>query len=50
MLPPNEAFMIKNGGERTTEKNIMRTLALIQVLSEIKEIKIVYHTDKYTHT
>ena len=50
MLPPNEAFVIRNGGGRTAEESVVRTLALIQVLSEVKEIKVVHHTGKYTHT
>jgi len=48
-LPPNEAFVIRNGGGRTAEESVVRTLALIQVLSEVKEIKVVHHTGKYTH-
>jgi carbonic anhydrase len=50
MLPPNEAFVIRNGGGRTAEESVVRTLALIQVLSEVKEIKVVHHTGKYTQT
>ena len=50
MLPPNEVFVIRNGGGRTAEESVVRTLALIQVLSEVKEIKVVHHTGKYTHT
>jgi carbonic anhydrase len=50
MLPPNEAFVIRNGGGRAAEESVVRTLTLIQVLSEIKELKVVHHTGKYTHT
>jgi hypothetical protein len=40
----NEAFVIRNGGGRTAEESVIRTLALIQVLSEVKEVMVVHHT------
>jgi carbonic anhydrase len=44
-LTENEAFVIRNGGGRTATEDVIRTLLLIQVLSEVKELKIVHHTD-----
>jgi carbonic anhydrase len=44
-LPPNEAFVLRNGGGRTAEESVVRSLALIQALSEVKEVKVVHHTD-----
>lgn len=43
-LDMNEAFIIRNGGGRTAEESVIRTLALIQVLSEVKEVMVVHHT------
>jgi carbonic anhydrase len=40
----NEAFVIRNGGGRTAEESVIRTLALVQVLSEVKEVMVVHHT------
>jgi carbonic anhydrase len=45
-LTENEAFVIRNGGGRTATEDVIRTLLLIQVLSEVKELKIVHHTGK----
>jgi carbonic anhydrase len=43
-LTPNEAFVIRNGGGRTATPDVVRTLAGIQVLSDIKELKVIHHT------
>lgn len=43
-LEENEAFVIRNGGGRTAEESVIRTILLIELLSEIKEIKVVHHT------
>ncbi len=40
----NEAFVIRNGGGRTAEESVIRTLTLIQILSEVKEVMVVHHT------
>jgi carbonic anhydrase len=45
-LAPNEAFVIRNGGGRTATNDVIRTLAGIQVLSDIKELKVIHHTGK----
>lgn len=43
-LSENEAFVIRNGGGRTATEDVIRTLTLIQILSEVKEVKVVHHT------
>lgn len=43
-MKENEAFVIRNGGGRTASEDVIRTLTLIQILSEVKELKIVHHT------
>ncbi len=43
-LTPNEAFIIRNGGGRTATDDVIRTLTGIQVLSDIKELKVIHHT------
>lgn len=43
-MKENEAFVIRNGGGRTASEDVIRTLTLIQILSEIKELKIIHHT------
>src|SRR5271156_3433850 len=50
MLPPNEAFVIRNGGGGAAEESGGGALALFQGLGGVKEIKVVHHTGKYTHT
>jgi carbonic anhydrase len=45
-LTENEAFVIRNGGGRTATEDVIRTLLLIQALSEVKELKVVHHTGK----
>ncbi|KAH8802491.1 carbonic anhydrase [Xylogone sp. PMI_703] len=44
-LEPNEAFVIRNGGGRTATDDVIRTLAMIEVLSDIKELMVIHHTD-----
>jgi carbonic anhydrase len=46
-LDENEAFVIRNGGGRTAVNDVIRTILLIELLSEIKEIKVIHHTGKY---
>ncbi|KAH0841661.1 hypothetical protein AYO21_01105 [Fonsecaea monophora] len=41
----NEAFVIRNGGGRTATMDVLRTIASIEVLSDIKELKVIHHTD-----
>lgn len=43
-MEENEAFVIRNGGGRTAEESVIRTILLIELLSEIKEIKVIHHT------
>lgn len=43
-LPENEAFIIRNGGGRTASEDVIRTIASIEILSDIKELKIIHHT------
>jgi carbonic anhydrase len=38
--------VIRNGGGRTATEDVIRTLLLIQALSEVKELKVVHHTGK----
>jgi carbonic anhydrase len=45
-LAENEAFVIRNGGGRTASQDVIRTILLVSVLSEIKELKVVHHTGK----
>jgi carbonic anhydrase len=45
-LEENEAFVIRNAGGRTAVDDVMRSLVLVQTVSEIKEIKVVHHTGK----
>lgn len=45
-LGENEAFVIRNGGGRTASEDVIRTILLVSVLSEIKELKVVHHTGK----
>jgi carbonic anhydrase len=45
-LTENEAFVIRNGGGRTATDDVIRTLLLIQILSEVKEVKVIHHTGK----
>ncbi|KIN06783.1 hypothetical protein OIDMADRAFT_21737 [Oidiodendron maius Zn] len=44
-LSENEAFVIRNGGGRTASEDVIRTILLVSVLSEIKELKVIHHTD-----
>jgi carbonic anhydrase len=43
-LPENEAFIIRNGGGRTASDDVIRTIASIEILSDIKELKVIHHT------
>lgn len=43
-LKENDAFVIRNGGGRTASDDVIRTLTLIQILSEIKELRVIHHT------
>jgi carbonic anhydrase len=45
-LTENEAFVIRNGGGRTATDDVIRTITLIEILSEVKELKVVHHTGK----
>lgn len=45
-LPENEAFIIRNGGGRTASTDVLRTIASIEILSDIKELKVIHHTGK----
>lgn len=46
-MKENDAFVIRNGGGRTASEDVIRTLTLIQILSEIKELKIIHHTGMF---
>lgn len=46
-LSENEAFVIRNGGGRTASEDVIRTILLVSILSEIKELKVIHHTGKY---
>lgn len=48
-LKENEAFVIRNGGGRAASEDVIRTLTLIQILSEVKEVRIIHHTGKTIH-
>ena len=43
-LSHNQAFIIRNGGGRTAATDVIRTIASIEVLSNIKEIMVIHHT------
>jgi carbonic anhydrase len=43
-LTENEAFVVRNGGGRTASEDVIRSVLLVSVLSEIKELKVVHHT------
>lgn len=45
-LKENEAFVIRTGGGRSASEDVIRTLTLIQVLSEVKELRVVHQTGK----
>jgi hypothetical protein len=45
-LSHNQAFIIRNGGGRTSPPDVIRTLASIEILSDIKEIMVIHHTGK----
>ncbi|OQV07494.1 hypothetical protein CLAIMM_11920 [Cladophialophora immunda] len=44
-LGENEAWIIRNGGGRTATMDVLRTIASIEILSDIKELKVIHHTD-----
>lgn len=46
-LQPNEAFVMRTGGGRVNSTEVLRTLVSIQVLSDIKEIRVIHHTGKF---
>ena len=48
-LKTNEAFIIRNGGGRTASLDVLRTIASIEILSDIKELKIIHHTGERLH-
>jgi carbonic anhydrase len=43
-LGENEAFVIRNGGGRTASADVLRTIAVIEIVSEIRELKVIHHT------
>jgi len=43
-LQPNEAFIMLTGGGRVASTEAIPTSASIQVLSEIKELRVIHHT------
>lgn len=45
-LKENEAFVMRNGGGRASDPGVIRTITLVSILAEIKELKIVHHTGK----
>ena len=45
-LGHNQAFIIRNGGGRTSPPDVIRTLASIEILSDIKEVMVIHHTGK----
>ena len=45
-LSHNQAFIIRNGGGRTSPPDVIRTLASIEILSDIKEVMVIHHTGK----
>jgi carbonic anhydrase len=46
-LGENEAVTIRNGGGRTNDPGVLRSLAIIQATSELREVKVVHHASKY---
>src|SRR4051794_21369892 len=49
-LRPNEAWSIRNGGGRTNDAGVLRTLMILQALSEVKEVKVVHHKSESIHS
>lgn len=45
-LKENDAIVIRNGGGRTNDPGAIRSLAIIQATSELKEIKVVHHASR----
>ncbi|KAG4428805.1 hypothetical protein IFR05_015714 [Cadophora sp. M221] len=45
-LGENEVVVLRNGGGRTATLDIIRTISGISILSDIKELKVIHHTDK----
>lgn len=43
-LSHNQAFIIRNGGGRAATTDVIRTIAIIEVLSDIKELMVIHHT------
>ena len=43
-LSHNQAFIIRNGGGRTAATDVIRTIATIEILSNIKELMVIHHT------
>lgn len=46
-MEQNEAFVIRNGGGRTASLDVLRTIASIEISSDIKELKVVHHTGEF---
>ncbi|KAH8797268.1 carbonic anhydrase [Xylogone sp. PMI_703] len=44
-LKPNDAWSIRNGGGRANDPGVLRSLTIIQALSELREIKIIHHSN-----
>ncbi|KAH8798542.1 carbonic anhydrase [Xylogone sp. PMI_703] len=44
-LPENETICLRNGGGRTADLGTLRSLTLIQLVSELKEVMVVHHKD-----
>ncbi|KAH8805038.1 carbonic anhydrase [Xylogone sp. PMI_703] len=44
-LKQNEAWSIRNGGGRTNDPGIIRSLALLQVMTDLKEVKVIHHSN-----
>lgn len=42
-LKPNEVWSIRNGGGRTNDPSVLRSLLILQALSEVKEVKVLHH-------
>lgn len=42
-LPENETICLRNGGGRTADMGTLRSLTLIQLTSELKEVMVIHH-------
>ncbi|EXJ59635.1 hypothetical protein A1O7_03781 [Cladophialophora yegresii CBS 114405] len=43
-LDENEVFVIQNGGRRTASDDVVRTLAGLEIATEIRELRAIHHT------